>query len=173
MEALRVLKLLNTKASREFHGAMLEEAGDTVNQAIIYFLTTFNAANEIQTHQDRVLIQCQAKLSALLLRKVGVKYRILGEQREDESLIETGKSMVVRSSQILKLCRTLGAADTCPPLSASKRRPQRSKHTAGELSSTTPKQAMATVSSPCRTSSKEASDDSIQAPSAAAATAPV
>jgi hypothetical protein len=156
MEALKVLKLLNAKASRELHGAMLEEAGDTVNHAIAYYLTTLHAAStcEQQTHQGRVLIHCQAQLSALLLRKIGVKYRILGEQREDESLTETGKSMIVRSSHILKLCRPIDAAETCRPWSLSKRKPLR-KQTAGQLS-TTPQQTSATVSSPCRESSKEA-----------------
>jgi hypothetical protein len=164
MEALKVLKLLNVKASRELHSAMLEEAGDTVNHAIAYYLTTLHATSTSeQTHQGRVLIHCQAQLSALLLRKIGAKYRILGEQREDESLTETGKSMIVRSSHILKLCRPIDAAETCRPWSLSKRKPQR-KQTAGQLS-TTPQQTIATVSSPCRESSKEA-------PVAPATTAP-
>ena len=101
-----MLNLLNTKASTELQSGLIEEAEETATQAINYYLATYSAtANQEPTQYGDRLLQCQAQVSALILRKIGVSYKELGKQRDDEGLVKTGNDLIVRSSQILKLCR--------------------------------------------------------------------
>jgi hypothetical protein len=107
METLRVLDLLNTKVSTELQGELLEEARNTAMHAIDYYLSTYSAASEGQTRYENMMLQSQAQLSALLLHKIGARYRELGKERDDESLVDEGNEMIMRSSQVLKLTRDI------------------------------------------------------------------
>lgn len=107
METSRVLNLLNTKAGSELKSGLLEESRETATQAINYYLSTYSAAKREQTQYGHAMLQCQAQVSALTTRKIGVRYQELGEQRQDEGLVKTGKNMIYLSSQILKISRNI------------------------------------------------------------------
>jgi hypothetical protein len=79
------------------------------------------------------LVRSQARVSALILRKIGMKYACLGEQRDDDDLLEIGRQMIRRSVIALKLasveershrrsCETAAAAANCPSNSPSDRK---------------------------------------------------
>jgi phage gp36-like protein len=107
METVRVLNLLNTKASAELQEGRLEEAKETATQAVDYYLSTYSCASKGQSHHGNMMLQCQVKVSALLLRKTGAGYLEIGKQREDDDLVATGNAMIFRSSQVLKLSQHL------------------------------------------------------------------
>jgi hypothetical protein len=106
METIRVLNLLNNKSSNELQQGLLEEARDTALHAMNYYLLTY-AISEEQTPLDRITLQCQAQVSAFILRSIGDRYLDLGIERDDECLVETGKDMLCRSNNVLRLCRTI------------------------------------------------------------------
>ena len=106
METIRVLNLLNSKSSTELQQGLLEEARDTALQAMNYYLLTYSLAEE-HTQLDIITLQCQAQVSAFIIRSIGDRYLDLGIERDDECLVETGKDMVCRSKNILKLCRAI------------------------------------------------------------------
>jgi hypothetical protein len=106
METVRVLNLLNNKASKELQRGLLEEARDTAMHAVNYYLLTYSIPHE-QSQLDVITLQCQAQVSALILRSIGEKYVDLGLERSDQCLIETGNDMVYQSKNVLGLCRTI------------------------------------------------------------------
>jgi hypothetical protein len=106
METVRVLNLLNNKASTEFHNGLLEEARDTAMHAVNYYLLTY-AISQDDTQLANMSLQCHAQVSALILRKIGDRYLHLGEQRADHCLVEAGIDMVHRSKNVLRLCKTI------------------------------------------------------------------
>jgi hypothetical protein len=106
METIRVLNLLNNKSSTELKQGLLEEARDTALHAMNYYLLTYSISEE-QTPLDRIALQCQAQVSAFILRSIGDRYLDLGIERDDECLVATGKDMVCRSNNVLRLCRTI------------------------------------------------------------------
>jgi hypothetical protein len=133
MDTIPVLKFLNKKASVEYRKGQLEEAGDTAAQAVNYFVTTLSSLNRGQVDTSDNLVRSQARVSALILRKIGMKYACLGEQRDDDDLLEIGRQMIRRSVIALKLasveershrrsCETATAAANCPSNSPSDRK---------------------------------------------------
>lgn len=106
METIRVLNLLNNKSSAELQQGLLEEARDTALHAVNYYLLTYSLSDE-HTQLDKITLQCQAQVSALILRSIGDRYLDLGIERDDQCLVETGKDMVCRSKNVLMLCRAI------------------------------------------------------------------
>ena len=106
METIRVLNLLNSKSSIELQQGLLEEARDTALHAMNYYLLTYSLSEE-HTQLNKITLQCQAQLSAFILRSIGDRYLDLGVERDDECLVETGNDMVCRSKNVLRMCRTV------------------------------------------------------------------
>jgi hypothetical protein len=107
-----VLNMLNSKASAEFQAGEIEEAKETATHAVNYFLSTFSSSNAAKSQHERMMLQCQVQVSALLLRKVGVSYQEMGKEREDEDLVLTGNDLLSRSSLVLKLTQPVGDSKT-------------------------------------------------------------
>lgn len=109
-----MLNLLNTKASMELKKREIEEASETASQAMNYFLSTYfqPSVNNGKSHQHQTMLLCQVKVSALLLRKIGLIYQEMGEERDDEGLVKTGKDLLARSTLVLKITQPLGETQT-------------------------------------------------------------
>lgn len=110
-----MLKLLNSKATKELRDGVLEEAEDTLTQAVDYYVKHFSLANAVSSQRWRVQLQCQVQNSALLLRINGEKYSRMGKERDDSGLTETGEKLIQRSSALLKLIHRVFGSTTLPP----------------------------------------------------------
>lgn len=109
-----MLNLLNTKASTQLQKGLLEEARVTTLLSVDYYLSTYSiTADDEQTQYGKMILQCHARVSALMLRKIGGCYVNLGEELDDSGRTRAGNEMIAQSSKVLKLCRSTTTAS--PP----------------------------------------------------------
>jgi hypothetical protein len=109
---LRLLKRLNGQAAVQLESGRLEEARETVHAAVNHVVSKYCATSQepVQVQQQQyaystttLMLQWQARVSILLLRKIGLRYETLGKQRDDKVLVAIGEKLVIRSVQLLRI----------------------------------------------------------------------
>jgi hypothetical protein len=103
---LRVLKRFNCRACVQLESGRLEEARETVTAAVNHIVLKYCAtsADQVaQQHACALMLQWQTRVSILLLRKIGLRYETLGQQRDDKVLVAIGEKLVMRSVHLLRI----------------------------------------------------------------------